>query len=356
MQGPGDWDAGEGDWIDRVLDRAAERIETGEVFPRDPDRKRPERPERTARTERPVKTAAVVPTAPSPQDKPSRPSLSGAISAADFSAGQSVTSPPATSARTASGLAERSQPTLALGDDVALTADVIGRSAYTDELAQLAADNPGPSGLQWFDDDQQDERDASSDLDELTATRNRSAVREWGPVLVLAVVVAVVFRMFLFTAYHIPSLSMAPTLDVGDRVVVNRLSYKLGEVDRGQVVVFSRPPGQVGQAEHLIKRVIGLPGETVTVSNGHIWIDGQRLSESYLAQEESSEPRTAAIPGCANDGGSRTECVVPEGSVFVMGDNRRGSVDSRVFGPIDQDSIVGRSFVRIWALDSIGWL
>lgn len=344
-QAPGDWDAGETDWIDRVLDRAAERIESRESFEHEHDTVAPPRG-----AEKPVLTPTpdVVPIADASNDV----LLSGAISAAEFSAAHSAipgVSPLST------GPAAR--PVLELGDDLPLTPSAVGRSALTDDLANLGdIDHPASAALPWLNDDAPSDTQAQDELATLSEARPRGMVREWGPVLLLAVAVAVIFRMFLFTAYHIPSLSMAPTLDIGDRVVVNRLSYQLGDLERGQVVVFSRPPGQVGQADHLIKRVVGLPGDTVTVADGHIWIDGRRLSEPYLAQEKSSDPRTAAIPGCVNDGGSRTECVVPAGTVFVMGDNRRGSVDSRVFGPIDQDTIVGRAFVRIWVLDNVGWL
>lgn len=344
-QGPGDWDAGEGDWIDRVLDRAAERIASGEMFPEETAPRHVAPVARTASVATPDLPHSIVP-------------LSGAISASDFSA-----APVPVPGTEAPRSAQTPPPVLALGEDPPLTAQAIGRSAYTDGLAELREDRlAAEDPLPWVNDESPTNDRGNDGLEDdggfaaLSAPRERGVIREWGPVLVLAVAVAVIFRMFLFTAYHIPSLSMAPTLEVGDRVVVNRLSFQLGEIERGQVIVFSRPPGQVGQAEHLIKRVIGLPGDTVSVSNGHIWIDGNRLSEPYLAQEESSEPRTAAIPGCVNDGGSRTECVVPAGSVFVMGDNRRGSVDSRVFGPIDQESIVGRAFVRIWVLDNVGWL
>lgn len=338
--GPGDWDAGEGEWIDRVLDRAAERIESGELFDED-----------ALRQPEPVPQDRRGQTRTSGDIAPSMATLSGAISASEFSSGTDIV-PGATPMGRVSA-----QPILALGEPP-LTADAVRRSAYTEELSSLALDeSSGAGALSWLDDSQsEDPPAADSDIETIAGPVKRGAVREWAPVLILAVVVAVVFRMFLLTAYHIPSLSMAPALDVGDRVVVNRLSYKFGDLDRGQVVVFSRPPGQVGQADHLIKRVIGLPGETVTVSNGHVWIDGRRLSEPYLAQEQSSDPRTAAIPGCADGEASRSECVIPEGWVFVMGDNRRGSVDSRVFGPIEQDTIVGRAFVRIWVLDNIGWL
>lgn len=181
------------------------------------------------------------------------------------------------------------------------------------------------------------------------------AVREWVPVLLVAVVVALAIRLLVIQAYHIPSLSMAPTLDEGDRVIVNRLS---GDVDRGEVVVFAKPPNQVSEADDLIKRVIGLPGETVQLRDGNVYVDRQLVQEDhYIAQPQSSRPRQpVGIPGCAQDVPSPDTCTVPEGYVFVMGDNRLGSQDSRVFGPIAIDTIVGRAFVKVWPLDAISWL
>lgn len=170
-------------------------------------------------------------------------------------------------------------------------------------------------------------------------------------VLVAAVVIAVLIKTFLFQAFYIPSVSMEPTLEVGDRVLVNKLSYDLHDVGRGDVVVFARPPGPVGAAEpeikDLIKRVVGLPGETVELRNdGLVYVDGEPLDEPYL-------PSGGLDDG---PGDSFTAVVVPEGHVWVMGDNRDNSSDSRVFGSIPIDSIVGRAFVLVWPIGDIGGL
>lgn len=184
------------------------------------------------------------------------------------------------------------------------------------------------------------------------------AIREWGPVLIIAVVVAFVVRMFIVQAYHIPSLSMAPTLDKGDRVIVNRLSYQFSDISRGDVVVFAKPPNQPSDANDLIKRVIGLPGETVRFRDGNVYVDGLRVEEtSYISQPDSTRPRSpSGIPGCAQEQPAADMCVVPQGTIFVMGDNRTGSQDSRVFGPIEIDTVVGRAFVRVWPVSRIDWL
>jgi signal peptidase I len=176
--------------------------------------------------------------------------------------------------------------------------------------------------------------------------RLRSAI-EWLFVIGGALVVALVIRTFLLQAFWIPTASMEPTLQEGDRVLVNKLSYDLHDVNRGDIIVFERPEsGSDGHPEDdikdLIKRVVALPGETIEARDGAVYIDGRLLDEPYLPDDMP----TNDLPP--------TE--IPEGRVFVMGDNRTNSSDSRVFGPIDQDLIVGRAFIRIYPLGDIGGL
>lgn len=183
------------------------------------------------------------------------------------------------------------------------------------------------------------------DVDEEDLVRGNSATRnalEWAVVLVGAVLVALVLRAALFQAFWIPSESMESTLLVNDRVLVNKVSYKLHPVNRGDVVVFVRPEADPGEIKDLIKRVIGLPGDTVQGKNNSVYVNGERLVEPYL------DPGTPV-----EDFGP---IVVPEGDVFVMGDNRGESFDSRRFGPIPEDRIVGRAFVLFWPLNRVGWL
>jgi signal peptidase I len=159
---------------------------------------------------------------------------------------------------------------------------------------------------------------------------------EWVAIIVGALLVALVVKTFLIQAFYIPSASMEPQLAIGDRVLVNKLSYRLHDVNRGDIVVFERPPGDAGDPEikDLIKRVVALPGETVSGRGGQIFIDDRPLREPYIGQEEI----------IADFGPTK----VPNGRVFVMGDNRDNSKDSRVFGPIKESIIVGRAFVRVW--------
>ncbi len=183
------------------------------------------------------------------------------------------------------------------------------------------------------------------------AASTRRALIEWGSVLAGALVLAIVVRTFLFGAYYIPSPSMEPTLSVGDRIIVNKVSYRLHDVNRGDLVVFRRTgPAVVDGIDDMIKRVIGLPGEMVTAADGRIRIDGGLLIEPYLSGHEATGD-FGAVPWCAN--GGMGKCTVPAGHVFVMGDNRANSRDSRYIGPIPIESIAGRAFVRFWPLGSL---
>jgi signal peptidase I len=157
-------------------------------------------------------------------------------------------------------------------------------------------------------------------------------------VVVVALGVAVAVRTWVLQTFYIPSGSMEPTLDIGDRILVDKLSYHLHAVHRGDIVVFRRPPGVVGEGgiKDLVKRVIGLPGETIASADGHVLIDGHVLSEPWLP------------PGTVTTG-IRPQRI-PPGEYFVMGDNRTDSLDSRVFGPIPRSSIIGRAILRFWPL------
>lgn len=174
------------------------------------------------------------------------------------------------------------------------------------------------------------------------ARRKRSSMRntvEWVAIIGAALVAAVVIKTFLIQAFYIPSASMEPTLNIQDRVLVNKLSYRLHDVHRGDVVVFERPPNDRGQIRDLIKRVIGLPGETVEGRDGTVYVDGRPLQEPYLP--------TGTV---TTDFGPKQ---VPDDYVWVMGDNRGNSSDSRVFGPIAQSTIIGRAFIRVWPITAI---
>ena len=178
---------------------------------------------------------------------------------------------------------------------------------------------------------------------------------EWLAVAAGAVLVALLIRAFVLQAFYIPSESMEPTLHENDRIMVNKLSYRLHDVRRGDLVVFRRPPNMAAsEINDLIKRVIALPNETIELRGSDIYINDQKLTEPYLP-EGTQTLNLGWVTGCANPSTERARCLIPPGHVFVMGDNRTHSSDGRVFGPIDEDLIVGRAFVRIWPPSKLGF-
>ena len=178
-------------------------------------------------------------------------------------------------------------------------------------------------------------------------------IREGIIVVVVAVLVAVLLRTFVVQTFFIPSGSMEPTLQIGDRILVNKLSYHLHGVDRGDIVVFSRPAAENcggPEVNDLVKRVIGLPGDVISVSGGYVYIDGKRLDETWLPASEQGVT-TAGPAGNTSD--LERPYRVPTNDYFVMGDNRTDSCDSRYWGPIAKSLIVGKVEVRVWPISSI---
>lgn len=177
--------------------------------------------------------------------------------------------------------------------------------------------------------------------------------------LLAALVVAILIKTFIIQPFYIPSESMIHTLEVNDRVMVSKLSYRFGEIERGDVVVFENgpeiertAPEAVVQAvldalgirtssnEDLIKRVIAVEGDTVEIVDNQMLVNGTAIDEPYL------NPGTLMA--------DMAERSIPPGQIWVMGDNRNESSDSRLIGPIDVDDVVGEAVVRIWPVDRIG--
>jgi signal peptidase I len=177
--------------------------------------------------------------------------------------------------------------------------------------------------------------------DDIESPRVRSAI-EWIVVVVGAVTIALLVRAFLFQPFWIPSESMEHTLLKQDRVMVNKLSYRLHDINRGDIIVFRRPDSDPNGYENLIKRVMGVGGDTIEGRDGAVWVNGERLDEPYL------DPANVIT-----DFGPVT---VPAGQLFMMGDNRDDSYDSRFFGTVPVGNVVGRAFVLFWPLDRIGTL
>ncbi len=168
---------------------------------------------------------------------------------------------------------------------------------------------------------------------------------EWLVVIVVAVGAALIVRAYVLQQFAVSGTSMYSTLHDGDRVLVNKLSYRLHEPRRGDVVVL-KTIESMGERD-LIKRVVALPGETVEYRNCVLFIDGQTVVEPYL------DPEVVTPDHC---GGGQVALTIPDDHVFVLGDNRGGSKDSRDLGPIDYDDIIGRAFVVIWPADDWRWL
>jgi signal peptidase I len=161
-------------------------------------------------------------------------------------------------------------------------------------------------------------------------------------VVTIVVALALVFglvRPFVVEAYRIPSESMVPTLEIGDRVLANKFVYRFWGPERGDIVVFDSVDEEDDQT--LIKRVVGVAGDEILVQGGVLYVNGEPREEPYLNED---------LPFVGFYGPTE----VPEGSIFVMGDNRANSADSRVFGPLPLENLKGEAFVRFWPIDKIG--
>lgn len=169
---------------------------------------------------------------------------------------------------------------------------------------------------------------------------------EWIIVVAVAITSALLVRAFVVQQFAVEGQSMLSTLNDGDRVLVNRLSYRLHDPRRGDVVVLQRFEGGADERD-LIKRVIGLPGEQVEVRSCVVYIDDVPLEEPYI------DAAVQQRDGCGED---QSPVTVPDDSVFVLGDHRGKSSDSRVFGAVPYDLLIGRAFVIIWPVGDWAWL
>ena len=154
----------------------------------------------------------------------------------------------------------------------------------------------------------------------------------------IAIIVGLVVKALLVQVFFVPSSSMAPTLNPGERVAVDKLLYRLDGIDRGDVIVFDAPDGQAHDT--LVKRVVATGGDEVAASGGHLTLNGETVEEPYLPDG------TVTL-----DFGP---VAVPNGHLFVLGDNRMDSLDSRMFGAIPSDAVIGRPLLRVWPPSNIG--
>ena len=206
--------------------------------------------------------------------------------------------------------------------------------------------------------------------DTRNAQKTRNPVVEIVTILVAAVAIAFVVQLVLVKTYRIPSGSMEPTLDIGQRVLVNRIGMRFGDPSVGDIVVFHPPTGADAQPptcgasneglgsrracstptgerseQTFIKRVVGVGGDRIQVRDGHVIRNGRREADGYI---RACDP--AAGQGCTFEG----TITVPEGSFFMMGDNRGESADSRFWGPVPKDWLIGTTIATYWPPKRIG--
>jgi len=163
---------------------------------------------------------------------------------------------------------------------------------------------------------------------------------EWVGIIAFAFILSFVVRTFLLDPRIVPTGSMLPTIQLQDRLIVDKLLYKFSGIERGSIVVFSAPPAS-GEKDDLVKRVIGLPGEEIQVKDGKVMVNGIALKENYLLEK----PDYPYGP-----------ITVPVDSYFVLGDNRRWSNDSHMWGFVPKSNIKGKVWIRYWPLSTFGKL
>jgi signal peptidase I len=177
---------------------------------------------------------------------------------------------------------------------------------------------------------------------------NKSAlqrnIKENSITVIVALALALVIRLFIAEPRYIPSESMFPTLSTGDRLVIEKVGYKFHPPDKGDIIVFQPPEmlriiGNFDQSQAFIKRAIAKSGETVAVKHGVVYVNNQPLIEDYIA----APPEYELIP-----------VTVPEGQLFVMGDNRNNSNDSHIWGFLPTENVIGHAVFRFWPLGRIG--
>jgi len=248
---------------------------------------------------------------------------------------------PAAAATAAGGISDAST-----SPPTTWTPDLVGTPPLNDPQLErfLAASEPQP------DDDVREKRAFPR-----PSPKTARALIRMGVIVLIAALAAVLLRTFVVSPYYIPSESMEPTLHGcsgcnNDHVLVDKLSYRLHSPHQGDIVVFHRPKSISAQEipdSVLIKRVIGLPGDKVTLRGGQVYINDLLLHESYVDHKKCGN--NPSVPGPSGT----TSWLVPSNDVFVMGDHRCDSVDSRYFGPISESSIIGRAFMIIYPFNRI---
>ncbi|MGK7928299.1 MAG: signal peptidase I [Spirulina sp.] len=179
-------------------------------------------------------------------------------------------------------------------------------------------------------------------------SRLQSTSAEALKTIALSAVLAIGIRQFVAEARYIPSESMLPTLEVNDRLMIEKMSYRFRKPVRGDIIVFNPTDALERQNFHdaFIKRVVGLPGETVELKDKKVYIDGEPLEEDYIARQDSTEVNICRFQ--SDQPYLAQPVTIPEGSYLVLGDNRNNSYDSRCWGIVPHEKIIGRAAVRFW--------
>lgn len=159
-------------------------------------------------------------------------------------------------------------------------------------------------------------------------------------VVIPAVILFLIIHTFFLESRFVPSPSMVPTIEVQDRFLSNKTAYWFNKLQRYDIIIF-KPPARVGSKDDFVKRVIGLSGETIKVQNGVVYINDKPLDEPYITPDRAPVAQFNAY-------------TIPEGQVFVMGDNRNNSMDSRIWGPLPIENIKGKAWWRFWPVNRMG--
>lgn len=193
-------------------------------------------------------------------------------------------------------------------------------------------DGPGPDAGDLA------QGDHSAELGAATPVRPVSGVRGWFRDLAISIVVSVFIIVFLYQPVRVEGTSMLPMLEDQDRLFINKIAYRVGEIHRGDVIVFLYPRDH---QKSYIKRVIALPGDDLRIDHGRVFVNSRLVRETY-------------VPSRFADDRSQPEVVIPPHEYFVMGDHRSISSDSRDFGPIERDLIYGKAAFVYWPFDQLG--
>lgn len=181
----------------------------------------------------------------------------------------------------------------------------------------------------------------------METTKKKNEVWEWAKAILIAFSIAAVIRFFLFTPIVVDGESMMPTLRHGDRMVVNKIGYEIGEPERFEIVVFHAP-----EQKNYIKRIIGLPGDHIEYKNDQLYVNGEAIPEPYLDQFKSELAEGTLTEDFTLEEKTQVS-EIPEGYYFVMGDNRRYSKDSRHIGLISEEEVIGTTNLVFWPLQDI---